>query len=41
MSFSRYNTDDSVISAETVVRPMWIGDAYTLSTFFTASTSTE
>ena len=41
MSFSRYNTDDSVISAETVVRPMWIGDAYTLSTFFTASTFTE
>jgi hypothetical protein len=41
MSFSRYNTDDSVISAETVVRPMWTGDAYTLSTFFTASTYTE
>jgi hypothetical protein len=41
MSFSRYNTDDSVISAETVVRPMWTGDTYTLSTFFTASTYTE
>jgi len=41
MSFSRYNTDDSVISAETVVRPMWTGDAYTLSTFFTASAYTE
>ena len=41
MSFSRYNTDDSVISAETVVRPMWTGDAYTLSTFFTASGYTE
>ena len=41
MSFSRYNTDDSVISAETVVRPMWVGDAYTLSTFFTASAYTE
>jgi hypothetical protein len=41
MSFSRYNTDDSVISAETVVRAMWTGDAYTLSTFFTASGYTE
>ena len=41
MSFSRYNTDDSVISAETVVRPMWTGDAYTLSTFSTASSYTE
>ena len=41
MSFSRYNTDDSVISAETVVRPMWTGDTYTLSTFFTASGYTE
>jgi len=41
MSFSRYNTDDSVISAETVVRPMWTGDAYKLSTFFTASGYTE
>lgn len=41
MSFSRYNTDDSVISAETVVRPMWTGDEYKLSTFFTASAYTE
>lgn len=41
MSFSRYNTDDSVISAETVVRPMWTNDSYTLSTFFTASGYTE
>jgi hypothetical protein len=32
MSFSRYNTEDSVISAETVVRGMWTGDAYNLST---------
>ena len=39
MSFSRYNTEDSVISAETIVRGMWSGDAYTLSTFFTASSN--
>jgi hypothetical protein len=41
MSFSRYNPEDSVISAESVVRAMWSGDAYTLSTFFTASGYTE
>jgi hypothetical protein len=41
MSFSRYNTEDSVISAETVVRSMWTGDNYSLSTFFTASGYTE
>ena len=37
MSFSRYAPDDSVISAESVIRPMWTGDQYTLSSFFTAS----
>lgn len=41
MSFSRYNTEDSVISSETVVRPLWSGDSYTLSTFATASGYTE
>ena len=41
MSFVRYNTEDSVISAESVVRAMWINDNYTLSTFFTASGYTE
>jgi hypothetical protein len=41
MSFVRYNTEDSVISAESVVRPMWTGDLYTLSSFFTASGYTE
>ena len=30
MSFSRYATEDSVISAETVVRGMWTGDSYNL-----------
>jgi len=37
MSFSRYNPEDSVISSEAVVRGLWTADAYTLSTFFTAS----
>ena len=41
MSFVRYNTEDSVISAESIIRPLWINDAYTLSTFFTASGYTE
>jgi hypothetical protein len=41
MSFSRYATDDSVISAETIVRGLWSGDNNTLSSFFTASGSTE
>ena len=40
MSFSRYATDDSVISAESVVRPMWSGDQYTLTSLF-AGTLTE
>jgi hypothetical protein len=41
MSFSRYATDDSVISSETVVRGLWAGDNNTLSTFFTGSGYTE
>jgi len=41
MSFVRYNPEDSVISAESVVRPMWTNDLYTLSSFFTASGYTE
>jgi hypothetical protein len=41
MSFSRYATDDSVISSETVVRGLWSGDNNNLSTFFTASGYTE
>lgn len=39
MSFSRYATDDSVISSETVVRGLWSGDTYTLNVFLTASTN--
>ena len=41
MSFSRYNTEDSVISSETVVRGLWSGDDSVLSTFVTQSTPTE
>ena len=41
MSFSRYATEDSVISSETVVRGLWSGDNNTISTFYTASTYTE
>ena len=37
MGFSRYETRDSVISAELVVRGMWDGNATTLSTFYTSS----
>ncbi len=41
MSFTRYNTEDSVVSAETVVRGLWSGDNYNLDSFFTSSTYTE
>ena len=41
MSFSRYNTEDSVISAETIVRGLWTGDNNTLSSFYTASGNTQ
>ena len=41
MSFSRYNTDDQVVSSETVVRGLWTGDQNQLTTFFTSSTYTE
>jgi len=39
MSFSRYNPEDSVISAETVIRGAWINDAYELTTALTASST--
>jgi hypothetical protein len=41
MSFSRYATDDSVISSEIVVRGLWSGDNYNLTSFFTQSGYTE
>ena len=37
MSFNRYNTEDSVISSETVVRGLWSGDNPTLSSVSTSS----
>jgi hypothetical protein len=39
MSFVRYNTDDSVISSETVVRGLWSGDNNTFpsNSFFSQS----
>jgi len=41
MSFLRYNTDDSVISSETIVRGMWTADSANLTTFFTSSIVTS
>jgi hypothetical protein len=41
MSFVRYNTEDSVISTETVVRGLWSGDSNNLSSFATASGYSE
>ena len=41
MSFSRYNTDDQVVSSETVVRGLFTGDSNNLTVFYTASTYTE
>lgn len=41
MSFIRYNTDDSVISSETVVRGMWTADTASLATFFTSSANSN
>ena len=41
MSFVRYNPEDSVVSTETVVRPMWSGDTNILTTFFTSSVITS
>jgi hypothetical protein len=40
MSFVRYNTDDQVVSSETVVRNLWNGDL-PLASFFTASNNTQ
>jgi hypothetical protein len=41
MSFVRYTPEDSVVSTETVVRPMWSGDTNVLSNFFTSSVITS
>ena len=41
MSFIRYNADDSVISAETITRGMWVNDNPNLVTFHTSSIVTS
>lgn len=41
MSFVRYNPEDSVVSTETVVTPMWSGDNNNLVTYFTSSVITS
>jgi len=41
MSFVRYTPEDSVVSTEAIVRPMWSGDDNVLSTFYTSSAITS
>jgi len=41
MSFVRYTPEDSVVSTEAIVRPMWSGDKNVLSTFYTSSAITS
>jgi len=41
MSFTRYATEDSVISSETVVRGLWSGDSATLTSFYNFGAATE
>lgn len=41
MSFVRYNPEDSVVSTETVVRPMWSGDTNNLANYYTSSVITS
>jgi hypothetical protein len=38
MSFTQLAPDDSVISSDATISPMWAGDLVTLTTFFTSST---
>ena len=41
MAFTKYNTEDSVISAEVVVRGAWTNDALALTSFFTSSVTSS
>jgi hypothetical protein len=41
MSFVRYTPEDSVVSVETVVRPMWSGNTNLLTTFYTSTVITS
>jgi hypothetical protein len=38
MSYKRFDTEDVVVSAESVTAPVWSNDIVTLTTFFTSST---
>jgi hypothetical protein len=38
MSYKRFDTEDVVVSAESVTAPVWSSDAVTLTNFFTSST---
>jgi hypothetical protein len=38
MSFGAYQTEDQVLSSDTIVAPMWSGDISYLTTFFSSST---
>ena len=38
MSYKRFDTQDVVVSAESISTPIWTGDITTLETFFTSST---
>jgi len=38
MSFTQFASDDSVISSDATISPMWTGDIAALTTFFTSST---
>jgi len=40
MSFKRFDTEDVVVSAESISTPVWSGNKTTLNTFFTSSTQT-
>jgi len=37
MSFGAYQTEDQVLSSDTIVSPMWSGDLTSLTTFFSSS----
>ena len=41
MSFTRYNTEDSVVSSETAVRGLWSGDAPSLTSFYNFGSGSE
>lgn len=38
MSYKRFDTEDVVVSAESITSPVWSGDQVTLNNFFTSST---